>query len=245
MDRRYLPVVLMVGALLGAFVAAAAVPTGAQGGGDDGTELQVTGQGQVEVDPDRAEVRLGVSVTGDTAEDARAAAANRSQRVVAALQELGLGDDAVETEQLRIYPERRYVEETGRSEVTGYRATNTVLVTTSTLSLVSDIVDEAVKSGANDVRGVSFGLTEEARKAARERAIREAVKRGQSEALTAAAEAGVTLGAPEKITVGSTGVSVYRGETVVAQAMDGASTPVSPGTVTVTATVGLAYGFDA
>lgn len=246
MSRKYLPVVAVLGAIVVTAALMTAAPSGAQDSGEDGNEMRVTGSGEVEAEPDRVKVRLGVDVTGETAGEARSEAANRSSDVVAALEDLGLSDDAVETTRFSIRPERSREPETKERVVTGYRAENTVTVTTRNVSLAPEIVDAAVRSGANDVDNVRYGLTDGARGTARDRAIREAVKLAESEAASTAGELGVDLGAPSSVTVGSTDVRVYAASYDVASGAPAAeSTPTTlrPEDVTVTARVELTYGF--
>lgn len=245
MSRKHLTVVAVLAAVVATAALMTAAPTDAQNGGEDGNDLSVTGSGEVEVEPDRVEVRLGVDVTRETAEAARSEAANRSGDIVAAIEDLGLSDDAVETTRFSIRPERSREPGTKERSVTGYRAENTVVVTTEDVSLAPEIVDAAVRSGANDVDSVRYGLTDGARGEARDRAIRKAVKRAENEAASAAGELEVDLGAPRGVTVGSTDVRTHAtGYDLESGAPATASTTLRPEDVTVTARVELTYGFS-
>lgn len=248
MNGRYLPpAIAIIGVIVGAAIVMAAMP-GADTGSDTGSDtISVTGTGEIEADPDRAEIVLGIEITRDTAEQARADNAERAQNVVDALLDLGLNESQIETEQFSVRPERSFNRTTGETQVTGYTATNTLRITTNDTDQAADIIDTGVSSGANTVQRVTFTLRDTTRDQLRERAIDRAVTDADTEASATLTALGLNLGDPKQVSVGSVGFQPFqpRFDLEEAAPMPTAtpSTPIRPGRVTVTATVQVTYRF--
>jgi hypothetical protein len=78
-----------------------------------------------------------------------------------------------------ISPQYQY--ENGHSpKITGYQASNTVLVTVNDLSLAGKEIDAATSSGANNINGISFSLRDDT--AVRAQALAEATAKAHSAA---------------------------------------------------------------
>ena len=86
--------------------------------------ISVTGMGEVTGTPDTVEVDLGVSVLGETVDQATATAAERAEAVIADLTSNGVAEEDITTTDYSIYPEYDY---SGNQErLVGYRVTSTV-----------------------------------------------------------------------------------------------------------------------
>ena len=124
-----------------------------------------------------------------------------------------------------------------------YRASNTVQVEVDDLKKVGDVIDAGMKAGANRIEGVSFDLKDDT--AARENAIREAIKEARAKAQTMAAALNVKLGTVHQVQEG--GVHLVRPQMMAydrAVAGAAAATPVQPGQVHVQASVSVTYRLD-
>jgi hypothetical protein len=116
-----------------------------------------------------------------------------------------------------------------------------VRVATDDLPQVSKVIDEAMGASANDVRGLSFTLKNEAE--VRGRALREAVAKGKAQAEAIAAALGVKIhrvqsadaaGEPPIVRPMMMGMAMAKSEAAP-------PTPVEPGTLDVHATVNLTF----
>lgn len=261
MDNRYLVVIVLVlGVLVGSAVtnfatpSAAVVDDTASDSDNNSNRLHVSGSGEVEVDPDQVVISLGVRVTKDSAEEAREECANRTSQVIDALKEMGITDDQVETERFSLYADREYVREEDRSKVVGYKAVNTIKITSNDTDMAADLIDTAVRNGANDVDRVTFTLQDSTREGMREKAVEKAVQDAKTEAQHVAQEVGVQLGSPVKIDVTSTDYQPYQprysmaSETPVpvatpAPTAAGPITPIQEGKVKVTADIHIIYNY--
>jgi len=120
-----------------------------------------------------ATIGLGVVTEGADAASAMQANAARMSEVIAALKKRGLAARDIQTSQISLEPQYVY-EQNHPPRLTGYRASNQVTVTVRDLARLGAAVDAVVSAGANQVGGISFGLSDPAaaENAAREAAVK-------------------------------------------------------------------------
>ena len=148
--------------------------------------IVVSGTGRVAVEPDVAELRLGVAIARPTVEAARAAAAEAMAAILAALTGAGVARRDVRTTLLSVQP--RYDYRDGKAPaLTGYDLANVVEVTVRDLGALGAVVDGALTAGATSLDGLTFRVDDprEAERAARTAAVGEA--RARADVLAAAA----------------------------------------------------------
>ncbi len=145
-------------------------------------QITVMGEGKVAYTPDMALVTLGVRVMKvPSAETALNLTTERMAKVIASVQSLGIPKEDIQTQNLSLYSEYDYKE--GVSTPSGYTANQQVAIKVRNLnatdsSLVSKIITESSKAGANEVVGVSFDASNlaELKQQARLKAIEDAKK---------------------------------------------------------------------
>ena len=173
---------LMRAAVLGLALttATAAVPGMAQAPGATAadtmfraTTFNLSASGETRIAPDMASISLGVMTEGKTAAEALAANATRMTAVMASLKKAGIAERDIQTSGLTLNPQYRYVENQPPVLI-GYQVTNQVTVTVRDLKKLGAAVDATVNAGANQVNGISFGLSDPtaAENAAREAAVK-------------------------------------------------------------------------
>jgi uncharacterized protein YggE len=205
--------------------------------------IQVSGNGEADAPPDLAVLSLAIETQAPTA----AAAAGRNgalaQKVTDALK-AKLGDKGkISTGGYSLDPE--YADQSrpnAKPAITGYRAANTITVQTGALDLVGPLIDAAIAAGANRVNSLDFNLRDDT--AARNDAIAKAAKDAQAQAQALATALNLKLGP----IINATTVSNEGPRPVMFRAAfnsgNAAATPVSPGEVTVPATVSLTYQIE-
>ncbi|WP_158554702.1 SIMPL domain-containing protein [Methylovirgula sp. 4M-Z18] len=139
-------------------------------------EISVSGEGAVFVQPDIAELDLGVLSIAKTAQEALAANAKATQSVVAALKGAGIADKDMQTSSLALQPEFPPLspssQSTGIPAIVGYRAENSITITVRDVAQTGDLLDKATANGANSNVGIGFRVSnpayplDEARQAA-------------------------------------------------------------------------------
>jgi len=146
--------------------------------------LRVSGEGTVEVEPDRVTLGLGVTASGETAAEAQAAASGAMERVLTGARGL-----LVQTSQISVSP--RYDNRRNRNEppaIVGYEASQRVSVRLDEIDKAGAVLDQATAAGANQNFGVTFGLQD--RDASEDAALKDAVEDAQRRAAAIAGALG-------------------------------------------------------
>ena len=233
---------LAAGPVLGAVSAPQRVVYGAPSADGDLDEhtISVAGSGKVTVVPDMATINLGVLIQREKAKAAREAGAEAMTKVIASLRALGIDDKDIQTAWVSLNPVYDYQSTTQR--ITGYQLQNSVTVTVRDLSKISDVLDDAVISGATTVNGIGFDVAD--RTAAEAQARTAAMVDAKAKADTLANAAGVSITGVASISESVSTPIWYGPEMAAGAAEDRASTPVMPGSTDVTITVQVSYLID-
>jgi uncharacterized protein YggE len=144
-----------------------------------GTRLDLSVTGESTRVPDVATISTGVVTRSPTASGAIQQAANRMERVRAALKAAGIADRDIQTSNLSLNPEYRYVENQP-PQLTGYTATNQLSVRFRDIAATGKIIDALVREGANQINGPN--LTIDQPEAALDEARGKAVVAGRTRA---------------------------------------------------------------
>lgn len=208
--------------------------------------ITVNGEGTVTVKPDMARVTLGMESMAASAREAQRKNAGVMNNIVAELKRLGLADKDIQTTDFNLFPERKYDKATGRNQIVGYRAANQVTVTIRNLSKLGTAIDQSIQAGANYVQNVIFSV--ESPEKWREQAIASAVKEARSKADALAKASGMSIKRIIAMNESNINVSPYPMDLSLQKAgfradSANASTPLEPGSVKVTATVQMNFGF--
>ena len=199
--------------------------------------ISVTGEATISVPPDLAEINGGVTTEAKTARDASADNNKAMSAVLQALKTSGIADKDIQTSRLSLQPQSAPIKgDRGPMQIVGYRASNRVTVTVRDVAKVANAIDALVSSGANDISGISFMVSQASKllDEARGKAIEDAHRKADIYARAA----GVTLGAPLNISEqGMPGPMPYR--KMAAVMAD--SAPVAPGEEMLRVSVSVSY----
>lgn len=155
--------------------------------------LSTTGAGKVDVDPDIATVRLSVHVQAATAEEAQQHNSELMKAVLTQIKSNGIADADIKTQAITVLPVQENVK--GATEITGYSATNTVSLKIRNVKKTNEVIDAAVKAGANVVLPLEFYLIDETK--AYQQALALAVEDAYTKANIMAKAAGFELNGPK------------------------------------------------
>jgi len=194
--------------------------------------------------PDIAYFSAGVTETNPTVADAQNSVNTKTNAILDALKQGGVDvNKDVKTVGYSVQPQYTYPQN-GAPVLTGYRVSNNVNVTVRDISKVGQLLDAVTKAGANQVGGVSFGLTdpEAASRVAREQAVQNA----RDKADTLAKATGVAVGIVMTIDDQSTMPPPPRPVSAAAPATttaagSAAPPPIQAGETTVTVTLRVTY----
>jgi uncharacterized protein YggE len=199
--------------------------------------ISVSGEAQVSVPPDLAEIDGGVTSEAKTAREASEANNAAMGKVLLALKGAGIAEKDFQTSRLSLQPQYANQGKPGPNVVVGYRASNRVTIQLHDVSKVASVIDTLVGAGANEVGGINFMVSEASKLLddARTRAIADARRKAEIYAKAA----GVTLGAPVGISESGGGPMPMRFrkmETAMA-----AATPVAQGEETLQISVSVSW----
>lgn len=201
---------------------------------ENGNTVSVSGSAQVALKPDIAYVTLGVLSADSDFKKAGAANDTAMAKVLSAVKAQGVEDKDIQTVNYSINP--RYSAD-GKT-ITGYEVNNSVRVKVRSLDKLGAVLSDATTAGANSAYGLSFDV--EDREAAYNQALTMAIKDAKQRAETLAKSAGTTLGTVLSVSE-SGGYTPYP---IFVTWDKAAASPMSPGSLNVTASVNVTYALQ-
>jgi len=218
----------------------AALPAAAAQGSSPATGLFVQGSGTAYGTPDMAVLTLGVEVVDPQVQTALTQADTAMSKVRSAFLDGGVQSADVHTATFNVW--REDVRDRD-GNVTGerYHVVHSYRVTVRDLTSVGRLLSAAVEAGANNVQGITFGLSDPGalQRQARAAAMNDAKERAQQ----LASLAGVTLGRPLSIQE-STANPTPPVPMARLQAASVPSAPVEGGQLAVEVQVSVRYGIQ-
>jgi uncharacterized protein YggE len=245
-------------------VMAGLASAGLWGGSQDVPEIQphpaiqqkkvitTDGHGTVDAQPDEALVRLAVVTQAEDAKSASEENAKKMDAVLAALDKLGIAKEDIVTSGYSVRPRYDYSGEDQR--IVGFQVQNSLEVKVRDIEMAGDVLDVALGSGANEIGGVTFTLSEDQQTAFRNKAIELAVSKAKTDAISVADASSVRILGPLEISTTGSQLSPYRAyvgygggyDTEEAMPLPKAAIApqIQPGDVTVSAYVTVVYEFE-
>jgi len=203
--------------------------------------ISVTGEANVSVAPDQAQIDGGVTSDAKTAREASDANNAAMGKVLLALKGAGIEEKDYQTSRLSLQPQFATPKAAERTPgIVSFRASNRVTVRIRDVTKIANVIDVLVGAGANDIGGINFTVTQASKHLdeAREKAIADARRKAEIYAKAA----GVTLGEPISISEEGAPVPVFRGKVASPMA---AGAPVAQGEETLSVTVGVSWAIKA
>jgi uncharacterized protein YggE len=222
-------------AIFAALVAGALSTAPALANSDFPPSISVSGEATISATPDQAEIEAGTTTDAKTARDAADANNTAMAKVLSALKTAGIDAKDIQTSRLSLQPQ--YAPNHNPPAVTGYRASNQVMVRLHDIAKVGNTIDTLVSAGATDIGGINFTVSNASKLLddARTQAIADARRKAEIYAKAA----GVTLGPPISILEGGAApVPMFRAKMAAAPM---AATPVAPGQETLSVSVNVSW----
>ena len=162
-------------------------------------QLIVTGEGVSEAAPDMATITVGVTFEATTAAEALGQTSVATGEMLTLLSEIGVEQRDMQTTNLRLNPVWDNRKRDERPVISGYQASNNVVVRIRSLGDLGVILDDIVQNGANEFYGLNFGLQNPGpvQDAAREAAVAETIRKAKLYAAAAGVELGAILSISE------------------------------------------------
>ena len=202
--------------------------------------MSVAGHGEVYLIPDIAYVNIGTRSEATDVAQALSDNNDQAKAISSSLAEKGIDPLDIQTTAFNVYPYQNYGPD-GQPTEMRYVVENTVNVKVRDLNRLGEILDAVVRSGANQINGISFDVEDRAQAEADARRL--AIQDATDKAQELAGLAGIQLGELQNISVYSNGTSA-----TVYDAKGGGyasattSAPISAGQLIVSADANLVYG---
>jgi len=209
--------------------------------------VTTTGNSEVKVVPDLADLRFDIELRNTNLKTALAQEAEKMSQLVAALKAAGIGERDLQTSQVTINPV--YQQENGTyaetAKIAFFSVSQTVGCTLRDIQKITAITTRAIDAGANRVSGVTLRTSK--LRQYRDQARVMAVKAAKEKALALAGELGSKVGKPHSITEQSSEIPTlllgnsFAQNAAAAPGDSGSNSPFEPGTISISATVTVAF----
>ncbi|WP_407428414.1 SIMPL domain-containing protein [Treponema sp.] len=202
--------------------------------------VSVSGTGSVSLEADTATIILSVITRGRDVAETSAENAKKMSAVQDAVIKAGISKECISTQNYSVYQESHYDNKTGRQIPDDFRVTNQIKILVKKISTASDVIDLALKNGANQLSSLTYGVTDT--ELAKKQAQSLAIAQAQESANLLAGASGAKLGKVLSITEHAD-YSYQRSRLLKTadnidmnfmEAEEAVATPVSGGTSTVT-----------
>jgi uncharacterized protein len=210
--------------------------------------LTVAGAGAVSYIPNEALVSVSVVTIATTAEGATSSNAATTGSVISALNGVGVSNSSIETQGYSLSANYANCYSSCVPSITGYTVTNSLLVNITSSSpsqlglQAGKVIDTSVGAGANQI-SLSFAETNSALATLTNSALQQAVTSAYDQARVIAGSLGVNITGVISASEG-TSYTPYNGQATFAAALNTVSTPILPGTQSMTVTVQVEYAIS-
>ncbi|AYA40865.1 oxidative stress defense protein [Xenorhabdus nematophila] len=167
---RVLAAMLALGSLSGMTASAAELPSV--------PHISTSGNAIIKAAPDMATLTINVSETQKSAADAKKKVDERVAKYFDFLKNNGIEKKDIDAANLSTQPEYQYEQKTGKSTMTGYRASRSVEVKVYKLDQLNALLDGALKAGLNEISSIQFSVDnpQRYRDQVRQKAIENAIQ---------------------------------------------------------------------
>ena len=199
--------------------------------------ITVSGEGIVEVSPDRATISVGVVSREKDPAKVQAENAKIASEIIKSATALGVEKKNIRTGN---YSFRAiYHNDQNRHRIfDGYEVNNTVTITVDDLNLVGKIIDAALSRGANSIESLQFGVRDKS--ALQAEALKIAVRDARSKAEVVAAGLGKNIIGVRSVSINSGSIQAPRFAKMAMVADESSNsfeTPIEGGTLSCSASV--------
>ncbi|ARF16260.1 SIMPL domain-containing protein [Sporosarcina ureae] len=197
--------------------------------------ITVFGEGAVKVSPSTVHIVLSVISRGTELAEIQQENARRMNQVIQSLQKAGISETSIQTIDFQIRPVYEYIN--GDQRFQGYEVVNSIRITSNELSQTGELVDLAVKNGANQIGSIEFTMPDQ------DEQYQQALALALQDAETKMITIGTSLKLqnrpiPMKIEEQHTSQPVaFRAMTMA----DTGKTPIESGTITISASLQVKY----
>jgi uncharacterized protein YggE len=203
-------------------------------------EIRVIGEGTVDVQPDQADVIIGIITENKELVEAQRENAQISSAVMNTLLALQIPREKIRTSDYSIFPQYDFID--GVQTFRNYKVEHRLTVTLSNMEQIGLVVDQAIESGANSILAVNFSVTNKLNQ--EQQALTLAVHNATQKAASIAQALRVQLSLPPVSIIEGVGmVNIPEPLYTTMPMVKGVSTTIEPGLLQVKATITAVFQF--
>lgn len=154
--------------------------------------FDVTGESEVTVVPDNAQVSLGIEVTDTRVAEAQIKVNQVMSDLTTKLRAMEIDAKDIKTQDYSVYP--NYDFSSGSQRANGYRVRSSIRVNVKQFDKINSIIDTATAAGVTEIGGVQFTLSDEKEAEVKQQARKEAIEKAKVNASELSGLAGMKLG---------------------------------------------------
>ena len=151
--------------------------------------IRVIGRGIISVEPDSAEVIIGVITQDTLLSEAQEENSRVTNEVINSMNKIGVLPKYIQTQDYNIRSVYDYLD--GKQVFRAYEVSNHLKVIIKNIDIAGEVIDAAVKNGANSISGINFIVSDRAQYYSD--ALRLAVEDARNKAMVIANEIKVSL----------------------------------------------------
>jgi uncharacterized protein YggE len=211
--------------------------------------ITVSGTGGVTYTPNEALVSVSVVKSSTTAEEATSSNAAATLDVIKALNGIGISNSSIETQGYTLSTDYADCYSSCIPQITGYTVTNSLQVNITSASPsqlgleAGRVIDTTVAAGANQI-SLTFSETNSILTELINGALQQAVASAYGQAQVMASSLGVNITGVLSASEGSSYTPYYGSQIVYAAALNTVSTPILPGTQSMSVSVQVVYAIS-
>ena len=208
--------------------------------------IQTYGEAEITAQPDLVKISISIETHSKSANEAAEENARLANSVLKELYEFGLLEENIKTSSYRLNSYRKWEKEDSQNEQEQvyFQAVNEIIIQTIQLDKAGNIIDLAVKAGANNINYINFELKDPT--ALMLQALTMATEHARQKADAIARGAGLTIKQLFNVREERTSYAPYRSQNAMLSremVLGTAPTPISPDEVIIRATVVAEFTF--
>ena len=205
--------------------------------------ISVSGQGEIQAEPDRASVTLGVEARKPRLEEARTEVAKTVEAILKLTRDLKVDPKHVRTTRLNVQPEYNWDNNARERHLIGYYVARQIEIDLRDLDRLGQLLERAVDLGVNQIGDPQLDSSK--RRDLEREALAKAVADARLNAEAVAKAAGARLGAPRTIAANSgftpPPMPMMRKQAMMTEAASDASQSYQSGQMAFTGTVQVEF----
>jgi uncharacterized protein YggE len=204
--------------------------------------VTVSGSAKSQVSHQLASFNIGVTSVSPDKQVAVDQVNSTMKSVIDSIKQFGIKESDIQTQSVSVFQEERYDPDQNESNITGWRASNSIDLTLREIDRTSELTDLLSSTDATNVSGPNF-RTDDTQTAESE-LVGQAIANARQKALAIAQASGKSLGEVISVTEGQVVSGPMPMMALEAKDIGGIPAPIEPGSATISQSVTVVFSLD-